>query len=1346
MTRLRGASLDSPHPHSSGGDRQYCRSKLPPNAPDIIAQNTVEVLDPSRVLPWYRDERRRRFNILVRRYKNQLLYGCDDPGCRTPTCASRRRRVSEGPYRQYTELSARTLACYLASLDDAENGLCCNNPKAPSDLTVHDYHRISLQRSRAFQAQAVAAATAAEEQNSFLRGPDRESGNAFKRRMEQSTSTDAAGSDAAGASSSSGNGHPSGYYFQDLDYAAEQPLKDPKSFTQNLFDTLSLRMVEWLPLRRTTESLSHKFKQQSSQSDNASQTDQGSGLPDKESEKGRPSQGKPTSSHSQNPNPRTPSSRTSGNQTAVELKFQNQHVKRLSLTEMDQWRQSPRSSMEEKKRPEYKSRKVSLKSQLNTNDFATMPSPPALKHRPQKHRGRIGDMESTRSKDCPRNQRRVSWDNQRMINQPSLEDSPGKPLLPPQSDIEIESPSNRKAKSAPRSHLAEQGPMAQTVSHLTAEIIDGLGQIMVESSEDEEAWREEIDRIQYAGSFDHPDWRFATSRQRQAFPFISQSVYFVLGNTTHILRSFGTNSIPNSTSSKGATDNRLDVSRLQGSLQNLFTICPWDIALHSLWGALDKLFVPPNDFSSSARHSRRSSHSSTMTGPTTAPPLARRISEVANEDHLSDGDAAYIATVALFALVSSIPNIDVSTWRQILQMRAAGGVASSAVMEKLSSDQAQQAMDATDKLEHELGLRLVNRLVRALCARLAYHEISKARQVYTLELPKQRKISVLDRIVDHLSEHHTFRNSGADHPSHQPTGPSPVIVEWLRTLLLREWDGNPELARSSAAGGAVQILALMYKERNRLGLSSEDFHTPLLAERLDPLEMPVAWVGSLTNNRTIHLMSYCFLFPPSFLVIYFRALNYSAMSKYYEAAMTTTRHVTQTAYSNTITIADDSSLLQRMKISMSTYFVLNVRRDNILTDSLNQLWRREKRELMRPLKVQMGMDEGEEGMDHGGVQQEYFRVLMAEALNPSYGMFTMDTRHHLSWPRPCPLEPLYKFELIGLLMSIAVYNGLTLPVNFPVAFYRKLLGLKVKKLDHIRDGWPELTQGLDMLLSWNDGDVGDVFMRTYEFSFESFGGIENVDMQKVGRDAVWPKPPKAAGGSPAPKNSAYINAPHYFDALQEVPSSMAVEASTPTPLSGTEETTKPASGSSPLQSPSPPSDEAPLVTNLNRHHFVKDYIFWLTDKSIRPQFDAFVRGFYTCLDRSALSIFTPEALKAVVEGLQTIDIDELQNHARYEGGFEPRHRVIRDFWSVVHGYSDEKKAKLLEFVTATDRVPVNGISTIMFVIQKNGVGDERLPTSLTCFGRLLLPEYSSKEALAAKLDKAIDNSRGFGVA
>lgn len=293
-------------------------------------------------------------------------------------------------------------------------------------------------------------------------------------------------------------------------------------------------------------------------------------------------------------------------------------------------------------------------------------------------------------------------------------------------------------------------------------------------------------------------------------------------------------------------------------------------------------------------------------------------------------------------------------------------------------------------------------------------------------------------------------------------------------------------------------------------------------------------------------------------------------------------------------------------------------------------------------------------------------------------------------------------------------------------------------------------------------------MRTYEFSFEAFGHVETVDMQRVDRDAMWPLPPKTMPSETAAGPFAtWSEMAHYSDrANLSPPSSMAAEA-TELGSSGSlhGDVAKPVDEAIPVQSPTPPIEEPSLVTNLNRHQFVKDYIFWLTDKSIRPQFEAFMRGFHTCLDRSALSIFTPEALKTVVEGIQEINVKELERHARYEGGFGPSHRMIRDFWSVVNDYSTEKRAQLLEFVTASDRVPVNGIESIMFVVQKNGVGDtvsflatlpllgtlltqefQRLPTSLTCFGRLLLPEYSSREVLREKLDKALENARGFGVA
>ena len=244
-------------------------------------------------------------------------------------------------------------------------------------------------------------------------------------------------------------------------------------------------------------------------------------------------------------------------------------------------------------------------------------------------------------------------------------------------------------------------------------------------------------------------------------------------------------------------------------------------------------------------------------------------------------------------------------------------------------------------------------------------------------------------------------------------------------------------------------------------------------------------------------------------------------------------------------------------------------------------------------------------------------------------------------------------------------------------------------------------------------------------------------MEKVNRERPWPPRVRSKGKGKA-KSTSFEFPPvdvsakhqaHFNETIQSEEEEQSVPFSTR--LSATRE--------------SPAIDsEASLVTNENRGRYVKDYIFWLTDKSIRPQYEAFARGFYTCLDRTALSIFTAEALQSVVEGIQEIDIDGLEAATRYEDGFDEDHPFIRDFWDVVKAFSVDEKRQLLEFVTASDRVPVNGVKSIMFVIQKNGNSDERLPTSMTCFGRLLLPHYSSKEVLKEKLVKAIENSKGFG--
>jgi hypothetical protein len=412
-------------------------------------------------------------------------------------------------------------------------------------------------------------------------------------------------------------------------------------------------------------------------------------------------------------------------------------------------------------------------------------------------------------------------------------------------------------------------------------------------------------------------------------------------------------------------------------------------------------------------------------------------------------------------------------------------------------------------------------------------------------------------------------------------------------------------------------------------------------------------------------------------------------------------------------------LVERLRSAGSKYLILDIRRGTVLKDAFDQLWRREERELLRPLKVHLGESAGEEGFDSGGVQQEFFRLAIAEALNPDHGAFTVDERTRMAWFVPGSMEDEWRFELIGLLISLAVYNGLTLPVTFPKALYRKLLGEPVTELHHIADGWPELANGLTSLLEWDekDGLVEDVFARTYEFSVSAFG-------QHITRQM---KPPS---------DDSHHHRHHHTrrPAAEEWPQfAKTISQSTIT--------------RAPHEN-NPAEDEAPLVTSANRNAYVSDYIRYLTDVSVRPQYEAFARGFHACLHPKSLSLLTPSLLQSVVEGVQEIDIAELKRYARYVG-WDASHRTVKDFWSVVKRYDEGMKRKLLEFVTASDRVPVGGVKNMMFILQRNGEEEDpagRLPTSYTCYGTLLLPEYKDREMLRERLAMALENAQGFGFA
>lgn len=175
--------------------------------------------------------------------------------------------------------------------------------------------------------------------------------------------------------------------------------------------------------------------------------------------------------------------------------------------------------------------------------------------------------------------------------------------------------------------------------------------------------------------------------------------------------------------------------------------------------------------------------------------------------------------------------------------------------------------------------------------------------------------------------------------------------------------------------------------------------------------------------------------------------------------------------------------------------------------------------------------------------------------------------------------------------------------------------------------------------------------------------------------------------------------------------------------------------------------------------YVDLYVKWKLIDSIKRQFDAFKKGFDSVCTTEALKLFRYEELELLVCGSPELDFDALERNTKYVAGYTKDSRIIkfekffyyfinhfiRDFWEIVKEFSLEEKKKLLAFCTGSDRVPVKGLGSMLFVILKNGPDSDRLPTSHTCFNHLLLPEYKTKEKLKRMLLKAINNYEGFGL-
>uniref|UniRef100_A0A1B0AP27 E3 ubiquitin-protein ligase SMURF1 n=1 Tax=Glossina palpalis gambiensis TaxID=67801 RepID=A0A1B0AP27_9MUSC len=186
-----------------------------------------------------------------------------------------------------------------------------------------------------------------------------------------------------------------------------------------------------------------------------------------------------------------------------------------------------------------------------------------------------------------------------------------------------------------------------------------------------------------------------------------------------------------------------------------------------------------------------------------------------------------------------------------------------------------------------------------------------------------------------------------------------------------------------------------------------------------------------------------------------------------------------------------------------------------------------------------------------------------------------------------------------------------------------------------------------------------------------------------------------------------------------------------------------------------PSGVSINVTEENKREYVKLYVNYRFMRGIEQQFLALHKGFSELIPNHLLRPFDERELELVIGGISSIDVNDWRNNTRLKHCTSDTPQVAW-FWQVVEAYSSEMRARLLQFVTGSSRVPLQGFRALqgstgavgprLFTIHlTEDVPTQNLPKAHTCFNRIDLPPYENYQLLYDKLTQAVEETCGFAV-
>ena len=143
------------------------------------------------------------------------------------------------------------------------------------------------------------------------------------------------------------------------------------------------------------------------------------------------------------------------------------------------------------------------------------------------------------------------------------------------------------------------------------------------------------------------------------------------------------------------------------------------------------------------------------------------------------------------------------------------------------------------------------------------------------------------------------------------------------------------------------------------------------------------------------------------------------------------------------------------------------------------------------------------------------------------------------------------------------------------------------------------------------------------------------------------------------------------------------------------------------------------------------------------QVSALAQGLASIVPHDLLPLWSGQELRRLVCGLPDVTVSQLQRITSFGEGLDGKEPHIQWLWEVLGAWDAPGRVAFLRFVAARSSLPATGGYTPMSITISQPSGpaledpDAFLPKAQTCFFSLILPAYSSKDILEAKMHLAV---------